>query len=50
MNTNTHEILHKDEAYEIVHSAIEVLNTLGHGLFEKLYEKAMSVELLRRNI
>jgi GxxExxY protein len=50
MNTNTHELLYKDEVYEIVNSAIEVLNTLGHGLFEKIYEKAMSVELLRRRI
>ncbi len=50
MNANTHELLYKDEVYEIVNSAIEVLNSLGHGLFEKLYENAMSVELLRRNI
>lgn len=50
MNTNTHELLYKDEVYKIVNSAIEVLNTLGHGLFEKIYENAMSVELLSRNI
>ena len=50
MNTNTHELLYKDKVYEIVNAAIEVLNNLGHGLFEKLYEKAMSVELLLRNI
>ena len=50
MNTNIHELLYKDEVYEIVNSAIEVLNTLGHGLFEKLYENALSVELRHRNI
>jgi GxxExxY protein len=50
MNTNSHELLYKDEVYEIINSAIEVLNTLGHGLFEKLYENAILVELRRRNI
>lgn len=50
MNTNTHELLYKDEVYQIINSAIEVLNTLGHGLFEKVYENAMSIELRHRNI
>jgi GxxExxY protein len=50
MDTNIHELLYKDEVYEIINAAIEVLNTLGHGLLEKLYENAILVELRLRNI
>jgi len=50
MDTNIHELLYKDEVYEIINAAIEVLNTLGHGLLEKLYENAILVELRQRNI
>lgn len=50
MDTNIHELLYKDEVYEIINAAIEVLNTLGHGLFDKIYESAMLVELRCRNI
>lgn len=38
------ELLYKDKVYEIVGCAMEVLNTLGHGLYEKPYENAMTVE------
>ncbi len=31
-------LLLKDEVYQIVGCAIEVLNELGHGLIEKPYE------------
>jgi GxxExxY protein len=34
----------KDEVFKIVGCAIEVLNTLGHGLNEKPYENALVVE------
>jgi len=44
MDTNKHELLLKDEVYQIVGSAMEVLNTLGHGLLEKPYENALVVE------
>ena len=44
MNTNRHELLFKDEAHRIVGCAMEVLNTLGHGLLEKPYENALVVE------
>ena len=47
MDTNEHEegqILHKDLVYVIVGCALEVLNTLGHGLHEKPYENALVVE------
>lgn len=50
MNTNSHELVHKDEVYEIVGCAMEVSNTLGHGLLEKCYENALVVEFNARNI
>lgn len=50
MDTNTHELLLKDEVYRIVGCAMEVLNTLGHGLLEKPYENALVVEFNLRNI
>jgi GxxExxY protein len=36
--------------YQIVGSAIEVLNHLGHGFHEKPYENALVVEFGLRNI
>ena len=50
MNTNEHEIILKEEVFEVVGCAIEVLNELGHGLLEKPYENALAVELKLRNI
>ena len=51
MNTNRSEILLlKTEVFQIVGCAIEVLNTLGHGLVEKPYENALVVEFLLRNV
>jgi len=43
-------VLLKDEVFQIVGCAIEVLNTLGHGLVEKPYETALVVELGLRKI
>lgn len=43
-------LLYKDEVYEIVGCAMEVLNALGHGLLEKPYENALAVELGFRQI
>ena len=50
MNTNKGELLLKDEGFQIVGCAIEVLNTLGHGLLEKSYENALVVEFGLRKI
>ncbi|MCX7044380.1 MAG: GxxExxY protein [Candidatus Sumerlaeota bacterium] len=50
MNTNEHELFLKDEVYTIVGCAMEVLNTLGHGLYEKTYENALCVEFSLRGI
>jgi GxxExxY protein len=52
MNTNTlnqPELLHKTEVYHIVGCAFDVLNEIGHGLHEKIYENALVVELQRRD-
>ena len=34
----------KDEAYDITGAAMDVLNSLGHGFHEKVYENALAVE------
>ena len=44
MHTNRHELLLKDEVYSVVGCAMEVLNTLGHGFKEKVYENSLVVE------
>lgn len=43
MDEQQHLML-KDEVHRIVGCAMEVLNTLGHGLLEKPYENALVVE------
>ena len=51
MDTNASEVLLlKTEVFQIVGCAIEVLNTLGHGLLEKPYENALVVEFRLREI
>ena len=50
MNTNSAELVAKEEVFEIVGCAIEVLNTLGHGLVEKPYENALAIEFGLRNV
>jgi GxxExxY protein len=57
MDTNKHEfgggaekLLLKDEVYQIVGCAMEVLNEIGHGLVEKVYENALVVEFKLRSI
>jgi GxxExxY protein len=49
MDTNQ-KLLAEREVFQIVGCAIEVLNTLGHGLLEKPYENALAVEFRLRNI
>ncbi len=41
---NQTKLLLKDEVHRVVGCAMEVLNTLGHGLLEKPYENALVVE------
>jgi GxxExxY protein len=50
MNTNNEKLLLKAEVFDVVGCAIEVLNTLGHGLVEKPHENALVVEFLLRKI
>ncbi len=57
MDTNEHEfggssskLLLKDEVYQIVGCAMDVLNGVGHGLHEKIYENALVVEFKLRGI
>jgi GxxExxY protein len=50
MDTNEGKVLLKDEVFQVVGCAIEVLNTLGHGLIEKPYENAVVVEFALRKI
>ncbi|MGD0060126.1 MAG: GxxExxY protein [Verrucomicrobiia bacterium] len=50
MNTNSAKVLHKELSFEIVAAAMEVLNTLGHGLNEKVYENSLVTELKMRGI
>ena len=50
MDTNNEKLLAKEEVFQIVGCAIEVLNALGHGLLEKPYENALAVEFGLRSI
>lgn len=59
MNVNDFPDLHagrtddwpcKEETHAIIGCAFEVLNELGHGLNEKLYENSLVVEFKRRGI
>ena len=43
-------LLYREEVYNIINCAIEVLNTLGCGLLEKPYENALCVEFMTRQI
>ena len=45
MDTNPEtKLLLKEEVFQVVGSAMEVLNEIGHGLHEKPYENALIVE------
>ena len=50
MDTNVDKLLFKDEVFQIIGCAIEVLDTLGHGIVEKPYENALVVEFGLRQI
>ena len=50
MDTDKHRFFFKQETHEIIGCAMEVLNTLEHGLLEKLYENALAVEFGLKNI
>ena len=43
-------LLHPEITKEIIGAAFEVHNQLGYGYLEKVYQRAMQVELFRRNL
>src|SRR5438128_1387910 len=43
-----HELIHKELSKSIIGAAMIVLNTLKPGLDEKLYERALTIELQKR--
>jgi len=47
---NMANLIYKEEIYEIINCAMEVLNELGHGFHEKIYENALCVEFDLRGI
>ena len=50
MDSDEHRFEQGDQTREIIGSAMDVLNELGHGLLEKPYENALSVEFKLRGI
>lgn len=50
MESEANKLLLKEEVFQIVGAAMEVLNGLGHGLHEKPYENALVVEFGLRKI
>src|SRR5438876_11502256 len=43
-----HELIHKELSEAIIGAAMKVLNTLRPGLDEKIYERALVIELRKR--
>ena len=51
MDTNSNgKLLFKEEVFQIVGGAFEVLNEVGHGFHEKPYENALVIEFAKRGI
>ncbi|MBN8458711.1 MAG: GxxExxY protein [Verrucomicrobia bacterium] len=50
MDANGRELICKDEVFAIISCALEIIKGLGHGLHEKPYENALSVEFRHRQI
>ena|SRR5579859_757312 len=44
------DLLHKDITEQVIGAAFEVYNVLGYGFLEKVYQRAMQVELQARGL
>ena len=44
------ELIFKQECHKIVGCAMEILNTVGHGFHEKIYENGLVVEFKIQNV
>src|SRR6478672_6258827 len=49
-NTENSRLLLRTETQQIIGCAFDVLNKVGHGFHEKIYENAMAVGLARKRI
>src|SRR6266436_3510512 len=45
---NNKKLLHEETTQRIIGAAFEVHDQLGYGFFERVYQRALQVELLRR--
>lgn len=50
MDSNQHELILKDEVYQIVGAAMEVSNELGCGFLEAVYQESLTIEFEERRI
>ena len=50
MNTDEHGLLGEEQTREIIGCAMAVMNVLGHGFLEKVYENALCVEMRLRGV
>lgn len=44
------ELIYKEEFYRIKQSCIEVRQTLGNGYLEKIYERALKIEMIEKGL
>lgn len=44
------ELIHQDITKQIIGAAIKVYKTLGYGFLERVYQRAMQVELQTRGL
>ena len=44
------ELIHKELSEQIIGASMDVLNALGPGLLEKIYERALVIELRERGL